>query len=85
MSYHDVMANPVSTVERIYDHAGLKMKAEHAQAIRQWLAYNPASKHGTYKYSTDEFGLNPDSINRQFKDYVDRFGFGYGIRLPLTV
>ncbi len=85
VSYHDVMADPVHALERIYARHGLKMKPEHVQAIRQWLADNPPTKHGTHKYSTDEFGLEPAMVNRQFKDYVDRFGFGYGIRPSLTV
>jgi hypothetical protein len=85
VSYHDVMANPVATVERIYERFGFKMTPAHAQAIRDWLASNPPTKHGAHRYSSDEFGLEADGVNRQFKDYLDRFGFGFGIRPPLTV
>jgi hypothetical protein len=84
VSYHDVMANPVRAVDRIYQHFGLEMKSSHAQAITDWLASNPATKHGAHKYSSEEFGLEPERVNRQFKDYVDRFGFGFGIRPVLT-
>ena len=83
VSYHDVMANPVRTVERIYERFGLKMSDEHVANIRDWLARNPQTKHGVHKYSTDEFGLEAGAINRRFKDYVDRFGFGFGIRPPV--
>lgn len=84
VSYHDVMANPVGTVARIYDRFGLTMSDEHVAAIHDWLARNPQTKHGVHKYSTDELGLDADTINRQFKHYVDRFGFGFGIRPPLS-
>jgi len=84
VSYHDMMANPVGTVERIYHRFGLTMKLSHQQAIKEWLANNPPTKHGAHKYSSDEFGLEAKSVNRQFKDYVDRFGFGFGIRPVLT-
>jgi len=84
VSYHDVMANPVRTVQRIYERYGLAMSDEHVANIQDWLDRNPQTKHGVHKYSTDEFGLQPDAINRQFKEYVDRFGFGFGIRPPLS-
>ena len=37
VSYHDVMANPARTVERIYERFGLKKSEEHVAAIRDWL------------------------------------------------
>jgi hypothetical protein len=80
VSYHDVMANPVRTVERIYERFGLSMSEAHAAAIREWLANNPQTKHGAHKYSSEEFGLEPGATNRQFGEYVERFGFGFGIR-----
>jgi hypothetical protein len=83
ISYHDVMANPVRTVQRIYARFGLTMSDEHAANIRDWLARNPQTKHGAHKYSTDEFGLEAAAINSKFQDYVDRFGFGFGIRPAL--
>lgn len=84
VSYHDVMANPVRTVERIYEWFGLRVSDEHVERIRDWLERNPQTKHGVHQYSTSEFGLEAGAINRRFRDYVDRFGFGFGIRPPLT-
>ena len=83
VSYHDVMANPVRTVQRIYDRYGLTMSNEHVARIHDWLERNPQAKHGAHKYSTDEFGLQAKAINHRFGDYVERFGFGFGIRPPL--
>jgi hypothetical protein len=85
VSYHDVMASPVPTVERIYARAGLPMGEAHKAAILNWLARNPATRHGAHGYSTDEFGLGAEATNRQFKAYLDRFGFGYGVRPPPAV
>jgi hypothetical protein len=84
ISYHDVMANPVRTVERIYRRFGLEMSEAHRSAIATWLAQNPQTKHGVHRYAMDEFGLSREATNRQFADYLDRFGFGYGIR-PMLV
>ena len=84
VSFHDVMAAPVRTVERIYERYGLKMSAEHADKIREWLANNPPTKHGVHKHSPEDFGMDAKKINHDFAEYVDRFGFGFGIRPPLA-
>lgn len=84
VSYHDVMASPVRTVERIYERFGRQVSEAHRAAIHDWLAKNPQTKHGVHKYAMDEFGLNAEATNRQFGDYVERFGFGYGIRPALA-
>lgn len=83
VSYHDVMADPVGTVERLYSHFGLEPSAMHVARIHDWLARNPQTKHGTHRYSPEEFAMDGAAINRQFDDYIQRFGFGFGIRPPL--
>ncbi len=85
VSYHDVMADHVRTVERIYDQAGLSMSGHHADAIREWVASHQQTKHGAHKHSPEEFGMNGDDINTLFRPYTERFGFGFGIRPALTV
>jgi hypothetical protein len=85
VSYHDVMADPVRSVARIYQLAGLSMSHEHVTNIRGWLARNPQTKHGKHKHSPDEFGMDGEAINREFEAYRRRFGFGFGIRPELTV
>jgi hypothetical protein len=85
VSYHDVMSDHVTTVERIYDWAGIPFSNQHADNIRQWLANHHQTKHGAHKHSPEEFGMNADEINEQFSAYIDRFGFGFGIRPELTV
>jgi hypothetical protein len=84
VSYHDVMADPVRAVARIYDRAGRIMSEAHKAAIGEWLANNAQTKHGVHRYSTDEFGLGPQATNRQFAVYVERFGHGYDIRPPTS-
>lgn len=85
VSYHDVMADPVRTVERIYDRAGLSMSGRHADAIHAWQAAHHQTRHGTHKHSPEEFGMNGEEINALFQPYTERFGFGFGIRPALSV
>jgi hypothetical protein len=76
------MADPVGAVERIHARAGRPLSAAHRSAIRAWVDQHPQNKHGAHKYAMDEFGLGPEPTNRQFTAYLDRFGFGYGVRPP---
>lgn len=85
VSYHDMMADPMLTVERIYQASGLHISDEHASRIQDWLANHQQTKHGVHKHSPEEFGMDGDAINDQFAGYLDRFGFGFGIRPELTV
>jgi len=80
VSFHDMMADPVRTVERIYAASGLSVSDEHARRIRQWVADHPPTKHGVHKHSPEEFGMDRDNVNDRFARYVERFGFGFGIR-----
>jgi len=80
VSYHDMMAAPLRTVERIYAACGKTVSPAHAAAIEAWLADNHQTKHGVHRHSPDEFALDGDVINRDFAAYRERFGFGFGVR-----
>jgi hypothetical protein len=85
VSYHDVMADPVRTVERIYERFGRKLSETAAENIRAWVADNPQTKHGVHKHAPEDFGLEADAVNRRFAGYRERFGFGFGVRPPPSV
>lgn len=85
VSYHDVLANPVPVIRRIYEAAGLEMSNDHEARVREWLDKNNQTKHGVHKHSPDEFGMDADDINERFSAYRERYGFGFGIRPELTV
>jgi hypothetical protein len=84
-NYHELMADHVEGIGRIYDWAGLTMSGRHADAIREWLANHHQTKHGQHKHSPEEFGMNAEQINEQFAAYTEKFGFGFGIRPEMTV
>ncbi len=71
--FRRLVADPVGTVRRIYDHFGLDYTDQFESRMRRWLAENPRHKHGKHRYSLEEFGLDPADIRRRFADYVDRF------------
>ncbi|CAF5001723.1 unnamed protein product, partial [Rotaria sp. Silwood1] len=44
--YDDLIAKPIDTVRRIYDHFGLTWSEEFEQAMLTWLRDNPQGKQG---------------------------------------
>jgi hypothetical protein len=38
-----------------------------------------------HRHSPNDFGLEAEAIDRQFATYRERFGFGFGVRPPLSV
>lgn len=85
VSYHDVMADPLATIRRVYDQCGLTVSDKHESRIRGWLGSHAPTKHGVHKHSPEEFGMDGIEVNERFARYLDRFGFGFGIRPELTV
>jgi hypothetical protein len=84
VSYHTLLKDPLGTVERIYDSCGLNVSGRHADEIRIWVSNHHQTKHGVHRHSPDEFGMNADEINAEFAHYLERFGFGFGIRPELA-
>lgn len=85
IAYHDMIVDPLTTMQRIYARFGREVSPEFAENIREWVRQNPQTKHGVHKHSPEDFGLDAEVINRQFAAYTERFGFGFGIRPPATV
>ena len=48
--------------------------------MRAWLAENHQVKHRVHQHAPEDFGMSAESVNRDFRDYVERFGFGFGLR-----
>jgi hypothetical protein len=84
VSYHDMMADPIRAVERIYEQIGLTMSGKHRANIDNWIASNPQTKHGIHKHSPEDFVLTAEGVNERFEKYIHRFGFGFGIRPSVT-
>ena len=71
--YTDTVNDPVGTVGRIYEHFGLPMTAAAEEGVRRYLHDNPRDKHGTHRYSLDDFGLDRDEVDAAFASYRDHF------------
>ena len=66
VQYADLVANPIDTVQRIYDYHGYDYSAEFENGMKQWLAGNRQHKHGAHRYSLEEYGLDAETVRTDF-------------------
>jgi hypothetical protein len=64
--YHDLVADPLGTVESIYAHFGLELSGPAADAIRALAAQAPAGGGGAHSYTLEEFGLTGEEVDERF-------------------
>lgn len=71
--YLDLMADTIGTMRRICEFVQVPMTEEAEAAMRRWLAENPADKHGTHRYTAEEFGLDSADLAGRFTEYREEF------------
>jgi hypothetical protein len=74
VSQQDVEAQPIATVERIYDFLGLELSDDVRSQMQVWSAQNQRGSHGQHDYTAEEFGYRAEAIRLAFSDYLERFG-----------
>jgi hypothetical protein len=62
VDHRDLHHDPIAVVRRIYDHFGLQLTDETARAMEDWLAANPAGKHGEHHYELADYGITEKEI-----------------------
>lgn len=73
--FEDFVADQTGTIERIYERRGTTVSAGYAERISNWLAdpRNRSDRHGRFRYSCEQFGLDPGDIATRFAAYYDKF------------
>jgi hypothetical protein len=72
--YDDIVQRPIEAVRSIYEFHGVDWPEGHDATLQAYLDANPQRKHGGHTYSSQDFGLTDDGIERRFADYYDYFG-----------
>jgi hypothetical protein len=72
--YDDLVADPVGTVEAIYQHFGLPLTGAAADAIRSLAAASAPSRAGGesgHRYVLADFDLTGEEVDERFRAYTD--------------
>jgi hypothetical protein len=70
LRYTEFARNPLTAVQSLYRHFGLKLEDETRERMREFLAASPASKH---QVTADDFGLDPQRLRDRFESYMEQF------------
>jgi hypothetical protein len=72
--YDEFVADHAGTVKKIYEHFGMELRPEIEQAMRDYVAANPAeSLGGRHEYTFADSGLDPAEYRERFARYQAYF------------
>jgi hypothetical protein len=71
--YNDLIKNPMTVLQGIYDHLKLPLTFETASKMRAELKESSQNKCGLHRYSLKQFSLDGDALRDQFHWYYQRF------------
>jgi hypothetical protein len=75
LHYHELVADPLAAVERIYGRFGRSASNVAMAAMRAFLLARPRGGYGGQRrYALGKFGVNPASLGPRFADYLEYFG-----------
>lgn len=71
--FQEFLREPIETLRRVYDHAGLDFEPQVEEAMRAHLASHPADLHGRHAYSFSDTGLDPEEEREKVRAYQSFF------------
>lgn len=73
MHFSDLVKDQVGMAQRIYRHFDIPMSDEALRRMRNFIASNPRDRHGTHRYTIEQFGLDPVKERERYRFYQDHF------------
>lgn len=68
IDHRDFHADPIAIVRHIYTHFGIDLADDTVAAMKEWLAANPAGKHGAHNYRIEDYGVTEQEIRARLGD-----------------
>lgn len=69
LDYRRLLDNAVEVVREIYELAGIQEGPETLSNVEKWEKDNPKNKHGSFKYSLEDYRIGPDDIDAAFAEF----------------
>ena len=67
--YDDFVANPLGTVEAVYQHFGLTLTGRAEDAMRALCEQSAGAAGPTHQYALADFGLTGTQVDERFAGY----------------
>jgi hypothetical protein len=74
--YHDLFRDPIAMVRAIYAKFGLEYTQVFEDRMRVYLENNKQGKYGRHKYGNAEYGIDPEQLHVDLRDYYGKYGYG---------
>jgi Sulfotransferase family len=72
--FHEYMQDELSTLQSVYDCAGIELTDQARAEVETYLAAHPRGKEGRVVYDLrGDFSTTPEAVRSRFGDYLDRF------------
>jgi hypothetical protein len=68
--YDDMMADPLKTMEKVYNWLGWEWTAAAQSGMQGWLDENPQGRYGKHSYSLAQWGFSKKDLLPYFSDYL---------------
>jgi hypothetical protein len=72
LQFEDAVGDPIGSMARVYDAAGMALTADVESAMRDWLERRPRET-GRPDYAPGTYGLSEGAIRERFAAYEQRF------------
>jgi len=72
--FRDFQETPIETVQALYARFGKSLSEDAVRAMRDALGENPADRHGTHRYSSEDLGEDERALRARFARYQAKFG-----------
>lgn len=74
--YTDLVADPLATLGKVYDHFHLDLDDRTAGRIARAVEDHPNGGYGRHQYRFEDHGLNAEAEREKFQPYIDFFDIG---------
>lgn len=73
MHFSEMVKDQVGMACRIYAHFGIPMSDAALERMRRFIASNPKDRHGTHRYTLEQFGLERARERERYRFYQEYF------------
>jgi hypothetical protein len=71
--FAELMADPAGAIAAAYAAIGRELTGAHRAAIDRYLAAKPRGKHGTHRYSAEDWGFDATALRADLAEYMACF------------
>jgi hypothetical protein len=73
ISFRKMMENPIGTIEELYRQLDLELSEEAKNRMKGFIESQKTGKHTHHRYSSEDFHLSVEKINKHLSGYIDRY------------